>query len=95
MPDALSPAARRDLRRRFRSTPLPPVQSRPGARFYVTVRDGSRTAALLGPYVSHMTALAAVPRGEALARAAFPDETEFASFGTASLLKTIRTRFGR
>lgn len=86
---------KRDLKRRFGSAPQPPIQQRMGARFYVTARDGSRTAALLGPYVSHMTALDNVRRGEALARAAFPDETDFAAFGTASLPRTVRTRFGR
>lgn len=90
-------SAQRDLRRRFRQDPLPEIQRRPGARFYVTAHSGGRTAALLGPYVSHMTALANVERGRRLAleRFSHDPEVEFAAFGTASLRKTVRTRFGR
>jgi hypothetical protein len=86
---------RKDLKRRFGAAPLPAIERRPGARFYVTARSGNRTAALLGPYISHMTALDNVRRGEALARTAFPAEAAFATFGTASAPRTIRTRFGR
>jgi hypothetical protein len=86
-------AAKKYLRRKFRQSPLPPIVHRPGARFYVTARRGRRTAFLLGPYVSHMTALAAVPRAKAIIR----DRDPYASIavGTASLPYTVLTKFGR
>ena len=104
--DGVTPAERkRDLRRRFRVAPLPPVVRRPGARFYVTIRSGgSRRGALLGPYVSHMTALANVERARRLVTAAIAAgrvragdvlDAEFAEYGTASLHRTVRTVFGR
>jgi hypothetical protein len=72
-----------------------PVVSRPGARFYVTIREGRRVGWLLGPYASHMTALANVERGRRLAMEARPDQAGFAAFGTASYPGIIRTVFGR
>lgn len=48
---------------------------------------------LLGPYVSHMTALAAVPRAERMLRERYPDA--FISVGTASLSTTVPTKLGR
>jgi hypothetical protein len=86
-------AARRYLRRKWGQAPLPPIERRPGARFYVTARQGARVAYLLGPYVSHMTALAAVPRGERLLRQVYP--SLWLQVGTASLPVTVPTRFGR
>lgn len=84
-------AARRYLRGKF-STGLPePVVSRPGALFYVTLQAGRRSAFLLGPYVSHMTALAAVPR----AREMLGARGLFASVGTASTPRRLPTVFGR
>ena len=88
-------AARRYLRRKFSSYPLPPIEVRPGARFYVTARDGKRSALLLGPYVSHMTALANVDRGRRLTRESGHWRASFMDYGTASLLTTEPTVFGR
>ena len=88
-------ASRAELRRRFREEPMPAVVRRFGARFYVTIRDRGRVGYLLGPYVSHMTALQNVTRGRELARVARPGQTAFASFGTASRPDTVRTVFGR
>jgi len=87
-------AAKRYLRSKFNQRPLEPILRRPGARFYVTARRGRRTAFLLGPYVSHMTALADVPRGRRLVRDRFPFEFDVA-VGTTSILTTVPTRFGR
>lgn len=39
----------------------------PNVGYYVTVRDGSRTGALLGPYDTHAIALENVERGKQLA----------------------------
>jgi hypothetical protein len=89
-------AAKRYLRHKWGQGQPEPVQVRPGARFYVTLRQGRRTALLLGPFVSHMTALERVPRARRLAQEAYPNSSfGFASFGTASLLDTQPTRFGR
>lgn len=88
-------AAKKYLRRKFNQGMPEPIQTRPGARFYVTAKLGSKTAPLLGPYVSHMTALAAVGRGERLMRDKYPTESGFATVGTCSSLKTVRTAFGR
>jgi hypothetical protein len=88
-------AGRRDLRRRFNQGLPPTPVRRPGARFYVTIRCGSRVGFLLGPYASHMTALANVERGHRLAEQARPDQATFASFGTASLPHSRPTVFGR
>lgn len=88
---------KRELRRtRNLGVPEAPTD-RPGRLFYVTARDGRRTAALLGPFVSHMTALERVPRGRRLAEERFGDQAAFASFGTASLPRSRRPRvvFGR
>ena len=87
-------AARRYLSRKWRTAPLPAVQSRPGARFYVTARRGGQSAILLGPYVSHMTALASVTRAERMLRERFPFES-FVAVGTASSPRTLPARFGR
>lgn len=92
---AVRDAAKRDLRARFREQPMPPVESRPGARFYVTIQRGRSVGYLLGPYVSHMTALAKVPEGRRLAQAANPGQAAFAAFGTASRPDTRPTVFGR
>ncbi len=83
-------AAKKSLRNRFRKTPLEPVQVRPGHRFYVSARWGRRTVLLLGPYVSHMTALERVPLGWQLLRG-----VAFGSVGTCSHPETLPTRFGR
>ena len=58
--------AKRYLRNKWSQSPLPAIVRRPGARFYVTARRGKQTAYLLGPYVSHMTALAKVPQAQRL-----------------------------
>jgi hypothetical protein len=88
-------AAKRDLRRKFNlGMPQTPV-SRSGRQFYVTIRDGARVGFLLGPYASHMTALANVDRGRRLAEQARPDQADFAPFGTASLPHSRPTVFGR
>jgi hypothetical protein len=89
------PAAKRYLRDKWRQAPMPAIVSRPGARFYVTIRHGASTGFLLGPYVSHLTALANVPRARRMAYDARPDEAVFAAFGTASLPVSRTTRFGR
>jgi hypothetical protein len=83
------------LRAKWRQDPLPPIEIRPGHRFYVTARSGSHVGYLLGPYVSHMTALAKIPRARQLAYGVRPDEATFAAFGTASRPDTVPTRFGR
>ncbi|MGK5677643.1 hypothetical protein [Actinoplanes sp. URMC 104] len=88
-------AAKRYLRRRFRQDPLPRIKRRPGARFYVVARHSGRTVLLLGPYVSHMTALANVERGRRLAVDRFSDEMTWATVGTMSAAKTYPTTFGR
>lgn len=88
--------ARRDLRRRFGQDRLPPIVRRPGARFYVTARHGpGATAYLLGPYVSHMTALAAVTRGARLLGERWAREASWLAVGTASRPDTVPTAFGR
>lgn len=87
-------AAKKYLRNKFRSTPLEPIVCRPGARFYVSVRRGGRSALLLGPYVSHMTALANVSRARRLAAERGVDLT-FAAVGTASTMDTRATVYGR
>lgn len=89
-------AAKRYLRHKWSEGQPEPIQSRPGARFYVTLRRGRKSELLLGPFVSHMTALERVRRGRRLAQQAYPHaDFGFASFGTASLLETKPTRFGR
>jgi hypothetical protein len=86
---------RRELRRRWNQGLPQEVVRRPGARFYVTIRDGRRVGFLLGPYASHMTALANVERGRKLAEDLRPDQAAFAAFGTASHPHTLSTVFGR
>lgn len=87
-------AAKRYLRRTYNQGLPEPVVSRPGARFYVSIRTGRRVGFLLGPYASHMTALANVRRGRDLAIQADPSAA-FAAFGTASHPRTVPTVFGR
>lgn len=88
-------AVRRHLRRQLnQGAPVMPA-SRPGHRFYVTIRSGTRVGFLLGPYASHMTALTNVDRGRRLAQQARPDQASFAAFGTASLPHSRPTVFGR
>lgn len=86
---------RKELRRRWNLGVPERVVRRPGARFYVTIRDGNRVGFLLGPYACHMTALSNVERGRRLAAALRPDQAAFASFGTASHPATLATVFGR
>ncbi len=89
-------AAKRYLRRRWNQGPPESVATRPGARFYVTLRQGRKTALLLGPFVSHMTAIERVDRARRLAQETYPAASfGFASFGTASLPDTRPTLFGR
>ena len=86
-------AAKRYLRAKFRQSPLPHIERRPGALFYVSVRRGRRSRMLLGPYVSHLSALAAVPRARRLLSDRYPDA--WVSVGTASTPETLPTLFGR
>lgn len=51
--------------------------------YYVTAREGRKTAFLLGPYVSHPEALARVERGKELAERTDP-YAWFYAYGTAS-----------
>jgi hypothetical protein len=88
-------AVNRDLGRRFNQGVPETPACRAGRRFYVTTRLGARVGFLLGPYASHMTALANVDRGRRLAELARPDQADFASFGTASLPGSRLTVFGR
>jgi hypothetical protein len=90
-----NPVDRRQLRRRWNQGLPQPVIRRPGARYYVTIRQGPRVGWLLGPYASHTTALANVERGRQLATNLRPDQTAFAAFGTASHPHTLPTLFGR
>jgi len=88
--------ARKDMRRRFNQGMPQPIVRRLGARFYVTARRGAgATAYLLGPYVSHMTALAAVPRGWRLLHERWSHEASWLAVGTASRPDTVPTAFGR
>jgi hypothetical protein len=87
-------AAKRYLRRKFNQGLPEPVASRPGARFYVSMRRGRRSCLLLGPYVSHMTAQANVERGRRLA-IDLSSGAAFCTFGTASTADTRPTMFGR
>jgi hypothetical protein len=85
---------RHALRRKYGTGPMEAPTTRPGARFYVTVRDGSRTGLLLGPYASHIIAQSHEARGRKLAQDAVPSAA-FYSFGTASLPRSRKTVFGR
>lgn len=89
-------AAKKYLHRKFRERPLEPTQQRPGRLFYVSIRR-RKPVFLLGPYVSHMTALANVRRARQMAYDSAPDEADFAAFGTCSLPREHRpkTFFGR
>jgi hypothetical protein len=83
-------AAKKYLRDKFGQTPLEPVQPRLGRWFYVSGRRGGKTVLLLGPFVSHMTALSRVPAArERLQRAAF------VRVGTCASVEMLPTRFGR
>lgn len=54
--------------------------------FYVTVKDGSRTGFLLGPYDTHDEALANVERGKTLAmNTDNAARTWFYAYGTSKL----------
>lgn len=88
-------AAKRYLKRKWRTEPLPEIRGRPGARFYVTARSGRQTAFLLGPYVSHMTALRHVTRARRMLRDHPDPRAAFAAVGTASALVTLPTVYGR
>lgn len=83
------PAAKRYLRRKWNLGLPEPIVSRPGALFYVTARSGGRVMFLLGPFVSHMTALSLVPQGRLL------HGSSFAAVGTASLPEIVPTKYGR
>lgn len=87
-------AAKKYLRDKFWQDPLEPVRQRPGARFYVSVKRGMQTVLLLGPYVSHMTALSKTPEARRLLNEEFPGMA-FLSLGTCSVLHTYPTRYGR
>lgn len=87
-------AAKRYLRAKFRRASLEQLVSRPGARFYVTGRNGQRTVFLLGPYASHSVALMHVDRGRALCNVASAWGT-FWAVGTASSPETIDCLYGR
>lgn len=65
---------------------------RRGARFYVTAREGRRTAFLSGPYASHMSALSAVPYARVMLREVYG---RVAAVGTASCPETLPTVFGQ
>lgn len=86
-------AAKRYLRRKFNRGILEPLQRRLGARFYVTARQGPKSAFLLGPYASHMIALMNVSRAESLLRERYP--LELVAVGTASAPESRKTVFGR
>ncbi len=89
-------AARRYLRRKFgQSAHRRPITRCPGARFYVTGRAGVRVVYLLGPYVSHMTALERVPQACRQLAEQFPHEVPWLRVGTASRPDTVATRLGR
>jgi hypothetical protein len=57
--------------------------------FYVTARDGRRTAWLLGPYTTHGEALDRVADGSRLARQA-DDRAAFYAFGTTRIVSGPR-----
>jgi hypothetical protein len=88
-------AARRSIRRRYGQGAPEPIARRPGARFYVTARSGRRTAYLLGPFASHMTAQAAVPRARQELHSRYPHDAPWMALGTASRPDTVPTVLGR
>jgi hypothetical protein len=55
-----------------------------GLAFYVSIRDGARSACLYGPFPTQLTALRALPIAKACALRVSP-EAAFAAFGTASM----------
>lgn len=64
--------------------------------YYVTVRDGSRTGFLLGPYTLHADAIANVNRGNTLACNA-DSRAHWYAFGTAHVRHNVaqpKTVFG-
>ncbi|HEX5119837.1 MAG TPA: hypothetical protein VFW65_32020 [Pseudonocardiaceae bacterium] len=83
-------AAKRYLRRKFNEGQRDPIMSRPGALFYVSAHQGRRTALVLGPFVSHMTALERVDSVRRVVGG------PFVAVGTCSLpAPGQRTLFGR
>ncbi|MBK9497498.1 MAG: hypothetical protein IPO08_23840 [Xanthomonadales bacterium] len=60
------------------------IDQRPG-RYYVSARDGTRTALLLGPFAQHQQALAAVPVGMACAHQHDPVHAPWCAYGTCRL----------
>lgn len=86
-------AAKRYLKQKFNQGQPEPVATRPGARFYVSARRSTDWRPLLGPYASHMMALAAVPHAKRMVRERFP--MTLASIGTCSTPDTRPTVFGR
>jgi hypothetical protein len=78
-------ALKRELRRRFNGGAPEPIVTRPGARFYVTAQWYEDTLWVLGPYASHMSALANVQRGRRLVEQTYGHDprTWWLSFGSA------------
>lgn len=87
-------AARRYLKNKFRHASLEQLVVRPGARFYVTARSGTRTAFLLGPYSTHSIALMHVQRGRSLCNVQSAWGVYW-EVGTASSPETIDCLYGR
>ncbi len=85
-------AAKRSLGQWFRQTPLEAPVLRPGARFYVTAVRGGKVTYLAGPYVSHMSAQAAVPTVKRMAN--LTTALQWHSVGTASRPDTVPTQLG-
>lgn len=65
-------------------TAVTEVDLRPG-RYYVSARDGSRHALLLGPFARHELALAAVSLGRACAHQHDPIHAPWCAYGTCRL----------
>lgn len=65
-----------------------------GRAFYVSVRSGSRTGILAGPYATHVEALAAGKATRALAEKA-DRFSAFYAFGTLQASDNLRPVFGR
>jgi hypothetical protein len=66
----------------------------PGRAFYASVRNGSRTGLLAGPYATHGEALAALPQAHDRVLAADPFAW-FYAFGTLQANDGHATAFGR
>ena len=64
----------------------------PDLRFFVTVRDGERWAALLGPFDTHAEALAQVDAGRDLAYKA-DARAPFYAYGTAGSAERLPVLF--